>query len=505
MPISITSTSPGRIISSQYNPGLTPGVSASQFATSAAGYFAQRYGPRIVGAAQNRLDTAINTFANRVSGSDSGNNNSDNSDDNNGNGNNNGVGGLPPRGGRRARSRGRRGFVGGAPNIEGVPKLELDSGIESGTVLNPLQPTTEIFTPLYILCGTFFPTDESQIDSSTSQLLNSDLFYKYSVLIQSEVNYSLAKYFTEKNFYKHFEVLSEALQLYYMVDSILAYTSYTPNNNLGMTRLRMCISPDVANSHLKLREFLSGIPIPPNLLSVIRHMYQNYTFSDVAGAPVIRLSLHDYLCTSEYDGTLGLDADIYGEVFKNLIDNSATSSTIAKIRSNWIGPLPPSSYEALYDPQFCTFWHNSNCAFEDYGSNAIKHTISANSDDETMYYGIFGNRLDGLIYGMCSVMMENNIIEKGLWTPFSDFGSRNSINSSLLHFSNDGVIRPVTEASVRIGSMMHSAPYSEVTADKNLVWKVVPCTYAGANIPQLHSLTNVTQAITRSINFIFQL
>jgi hypothetical protein len=287
-----------------------------------------------------------------------------------------------------------------------------------------------------------------------------------------------------------------------MIDSILAFTSYTPNNNIGMTRLRMSITSDIMNGHVRLKEMLEGTPIPPNLLTFIRHMYQNYSFDDVIDSPIIRLSYKDALCTAENDGSLNIDGSTYDEIISTMIEQSTISSMLTKIRSNWINTLPPSSYEALYDSQFSTFWHNSNIAYEDYGSAVVKFTISVKDRSEPIYYGIFGNRLDGLIYASCSIVDEHKVMENGLWAPFTEFKGKKSINCSLLQLSNDKLVRPVTAQQFRFSSMVYAAPYTMITSDKNPVWTVVHCSYAAACIPQVHSLENVTQAITKSIGWL---
>lgn len=493
--------------------GINPGVSAINFVASAA---AGRYAAPLANAIVSRVDNVAANVLNKIAGngspSDTGKSDgvkstipakgtptsgktNGNNNNINGNGKNNNSGYRPSRGG------GKTG-VGGSPNVPGIPQTTLDSGIDSGTINNPLQKTTEYFTPLFIQCGQLFPDIKEQSDSTYAALASRDLFYKYLILVQSEVNFSMARNFTQDSFYLYITKISKALQLYYMIDSILAYTTYSPNNNLGMTRLRMAITPDVANSHIKLREFLQTTPIPPNLLNFVRHMYQNYSFSDVIGSPVIRLSYQDALCTSEYKESLGITSIDYRKVLDELIDCATTSSILKKIRPNWVVTMPPSSYEAMYDPQFSIFWHNSNIAYEDYGSKAIKYTIEAKSRFEPLYYGIFGNRLDGLIYASCSVLTENSVEEMGLWSPFKSFEDRNSINSSILHFSNDGLIRPITDVQFRVGSMAHSAPHTVITKDGNPVWEIISCSYAGAVIPQVHSLENVSQAITRSVGYL---
>jgi hypothetical protein len=478
----------------------TPGVSASDFMRSTSGFLVSRYGPTLLRAAGTRLDNTVSDFADRIAGqrgSDNGRRGQGNSG-----GNGSGKGPTPPKGpgsnsGYRPSKRGKIAGIGGSPSVSGVPQFSIDTGIDSGTVVNPLQGTTQYYSPLYVQCGCLFPENNS--DSYLADLMGKSLYSYYNNLVLSEVNWGLANQFTEAEFYTYLRKISYALQLYYMIDSILAYTSHSPNTNLAMTNLRMSITPDISNGHIKLREILESTAIPPKLLEFIRYMYQNYSFNNVDGSAIIRLSLNDSLCTGEYKSSLGINSQTYLNIVNDVISCSKTTAVIKKIRPAWVGIMPPSSYEALYDPQFSTFWHNSNIAYEDFGSKVVKYTISVKSNSDLIYYGIFDNRLDGIIYASCSVTDANGVIQKGIWAPFSNFEDKNTLNSSLLYFSKGYQMLPVTEMEFRISSMVYAAPNTNLTKDGNYVWSVVCCSYAGACIPQVHSLENVNQAVSRSV------
>lgn len=491
--------------------GINPAISAGSFASRAGMLAAERYGPVLAGAALNRLDKSVSGLAAKISGDSSGNGSNGNGNNNSRSsssysGNDNGNPPPPPssKGGRRPRRKGATSSS-GVYDKTGIPRFSINTGIPSGTLINPLQKSTIHYSPLYVQCGRLFDNVVEQNDSLFSGLINSELYFKYKILVQSTITNSFSRYFTEECFYSYVSVLSKALQLYYMVDSILAYTSNNVNSNLAMFRLRMAMTSEILSEHVKLKEFLGTIPIPPNLLEYIRYLYQNFSFNDVEGSSIIRLSLEDSLCTSEYGDQLGLDLQYYNEVMAELLTLSETFSVLRKVRENWVKELPPSSFEAFYDPQFSTFWHNSNICYEDYGSKKVKYTINATDNTSLLYYGIFDNRLDGIIYASSSVNVNINdvdVCQTGIWKPFSDFKDRKSINSSLLHFSNDNLMRPVTSQEHRNASMVHAAPYTLVTPDKNLMWVVTESNFAGSTIPQVHTLENTTQAVVRSVEWL---
>lgn len=500
-----SSQSAGRVLLPN---GNVPPLSASDFAKTVGRAAAARYGPTILDAAINRADSTVGNLADRLAGN-SGSTSSKtrtktSTNSPKGNGNNNNNSGGSARGGRRSRKGPQSAGVGGSVDVSGIPQITIDTGIDSGIIVNPLQGTTDYYSPVYIQCGRFF---ESIVDSDSSffsELINSELYFKYKIIVNAVITNSFSRYFTEANFYNYIAKVSYALQLYYMVDSILAYTTNSPNNNIGMWYLRMGITPDIANGHLKLKEYLETIPIPPNLLEYIRYMYQNFSFNNVSGAPIIRLSLDDSLCTSEYAGNLGINATTYTSLFSNLISLNETASIIAKIRSNWVTPMPASSYESLFDPQFSTFWHNSNICYEEYDSNSVSYTINASSNNELIYYGIFDNRLDGIIYASVSVNDENNIMQQGMWQPFRAFGNKDTINSSLLYYARGDSIRPIHDREYRDASMVHAAPFVNVMEDDSLQWEVTRMHSVASCIPQVHTLENTTQAVVKSVLWLLE-
>jgi len=490
-------------------PGVTPGVCARDFISSLGDYAFNRYGQTIVNSVRDRVDKTVLNVADYISGNNSDNNGSSGRNSkSSSNSNSNSSGGdndSPPptsngkKGGRRPR---RNLGPGGSPNSLGIPSFSINSGIDSGVVVNPLQQTTDFYSPLYIQCGRLFSDGTSQKESDLSSLMNNQLFYQYQIIVTSEINYSLAKELTQEKFYDYVRKISYALQLYYMIDSILAYTTHSPNHNMAMTTVRASISSDVSNGHIKLKELLESTPIPPRLLEYIRYMYQNYSFYSVSGSSIIRLSLDDSLCTGEYEGGLGINNDTYFNVINSLISCSNISAILRRIRPNWQVKMPPSSYEALFDPQFSTFWHNSNIAYQDFGSKISKYTISVKGNTESIYYGIFDDRLDGVIYASCSIQDAFNIIQKGLWCPFDKFDGKISINNSLLYFDKDQLLNPANDVAFRNASMVFAAPHVVTTKDGNKIWVVDKSNFAGSCIPQLHSLDNVTQALVRTVSWL---
>jgi hypothetical protein len=503
-------------MSGRYRPPSYPGqpLSASEFVRTAGGWLIRRYGSAIVGAGVRRMDRIVDDFSTRFGdgtppsnpGTRTGSRSSNprlmatarNSGDSSG---------PPPNvtGGRRRRRNPKVGNAGGSVDVDSTTKFTIDTGIDSGTLINPLQGPTKEFTPVLIQCGVLMPNLKDGSDDNFGQLVNSEIYFKYKILVQAEITNSFASFFTEENFYKILGTLSEALQLYYMIDSILAYTSVSPNVNIAMYKLRMAITPEIAAGHAKLGEFLRTCAIPPKMLEFIRYMYQNFTFSDTEGSTIIRLSYKDSLCTAEKDGLLNIDENTYEDIFVKLVNSSETISIMKKIKPSWVNDLPSSSYELMCDPQFSTFWHNSNISYESLQTKKVHYTITVNNQSDLLYYGIFDNRLDGLIYACASVTEvrgQDRIQQNGLWVPFDEFLNRNSITSSLLYYDSDGLIRSVQSYQHRYASMIHAAPYVERDQQGHMEYVATQVGYAGAAIPQLHSLVNTSQAVTRSVNWL---
>lgn len=412
--------------------------------------------------------------------------------------------GEPPRGGRPRRG-GNSASKGSAHYpLKDRPVLKTDwnSGILSGTLINPYIVGDEDYSPLYILNGQFFPDvknttgkDGIKINkgSQFSEMFDSDIFNPYLRASERAINYRVGDDFSSEDLFEYIYNVSSALQLFYMIDSIIAYVNNGANRNRGLRYLRDLLTAEILSSHERLRLTLESLPIPRNLVDFIRFMYQNFSHSDKPDSPVIRLGYSGslYYCSSADAGKLSNLA--YSKVQTKLDNLGKIVPIMNKILNNTgVNELPPSCDIAIYDEQFLTFWHNSNVSFSD-KERKLVHSREANDFDQQHYYAHYPTELDGGIYACCSLVI-NNISEPGIWKSFADFEDDWDYEdrTSLTVYKRGGIVG-CGDIALRMGSGIYSAPYF------NGSWVLLTGPAPGVLKTQVHCVGNTTQAVSAMI------
>lgn len=442
----------------------------------------------------------------------------DGSNRNKPNGSNRNPNGRRPRGNRNKNDLG-----GGQIASRKVGDLEVardkvvwKSTIESGLVFNPQQWTTDYYSPLFICNGQFFPKADIHSKNYYQKVLQIYVYPRYKDIAYT-VNMRIASHFTLKDFVDYVNIVTEALQLYYMVDSILAYHSDFRNQNIGMIHLRNKLTPEVLAAHVELERLLLTFPIPKQLLEFIRYISQNHSLGTSTNAPIIRFGLHSLLQDSDKPD-LRLNEYFYEGIFLKLMEVSTTKALLSRAlkgNSEFIREeMPRSTAYVEFDDQFCTLWHNSNIAYFD--EKRVKYTRTVVNKSDNCYYGAFAPDVDGTIYASSSLTQiddqqeydkdENGktitsdniqIHHTGIWKPFDQFDTNWLLEdvSSLTCFNKNNEIRACSDKPLRISSHIHAAPYQNMRGSR---WVKLETGYAGCQIAQVHSIDNLSQAVSQT-------
>lgn len=396
------------------------------------------------------------------------------------------------------------------------------SGVTSGLVFNPQQNTGDYFSPIFISCGEIFPNlARNKPNAYLDELINN---YIYQFYLDKVLNYNfrLSPSFTLTDFRNYLKTVVEALQYYYLVDSILVYCSNINNQNVGMRHLRNKLSPSVVSYHAELGERLVNFPIPEPLLLYIRYMYQNFSFGTTSNCPIIRLSMNNAIFEVDKSKIGQLDDITYSTLFLSLNNIAPIKSilTVAlKGQNNFFRTSLPGSTDVIFfDDQFCTFWHNSNIAYV--RGKEIDYSVQVDSKEKNLYYGSFAQDPDGIIYASSSITQvikdANNDVERngvsqtltpiteeivnksyiqhnGLWSPYDDLLENDTNGQSSLLCYVDGQVKSVQKESLRVSTHLHSAPYFQ-----NPGWINKKYGYAGCQVSQVHSILNLQQAVSQT-------
>lgn len=299
--------------------------------------------------------------------------------------------------------------------------IRFNSGIKSGTLVNDREePSSSSYSTLFTLGGTFFESLDS--NSYYSNLLE-DIYYRYLRKVQASVNVNAAKTFTKSKFSEYIYSLSNALQLYYMVESILAYSQNPSNKNEGMLFLRNKFDSNLMSQHERLRRFLITCPIPKKLMEFICYMYSNFSFSNYDNSVIFRLEFRDTLHTTG----LVLSELYYDVIISSIFDcNEVTSLLLKSIPSLGIIDLDFVSNEVIYDENFLTFWHNSDHTMQSYSNKnndgyIVHSRVVENYDEEFPYYQFTDIDIDGIFYACSSYHnYKTKCDDPGLWRAYHD-------------------------------------------------------------------------------------
>jgi hypothetical protein len=438
----VTSPTPfglGNINIPSNGPNFNPvGISAAELVGSMARAAADRYAPIAISAAdnvaQNIADRVSNIGRRTNDGSRSRGRSSGRGRRGNGNGGGNGSSGNGQNNNLTGNSNGS------IPLVPNNTTITWNSGIRSGTNVNERQSDTDTFSPLYMICGTFFPDSEFNDDSSFfGEIVGQDIYREVISNIQRNVSYRSDRDFSREQFYEYLYLVTSLLQLYYMVDSILVTCNHNSRNR-GIFHLREQLSSDVILQHIRLKELLETVPIPSNLLNFIRYMYQSHSASLEKNAPILRLSYMNLFLDDEANENK-INPSIYKELINQVNEQPFTRlmSLIAIAMPEWIHQeLPYSTYDYIYDPQFLTFWFNCGGTFSNDGVG-ILHTKSVTNSHEQHEYYQFTPEVDGGIYACSSVYTtETKHYETGIWVPYSGFNEnlKKGNCTSLLMYRN---------------------------------------------------------------------
>lgn len=374
-----------------------------------------------------------------------------------GSGGNSGSGGRPSSGGRgnggsstTALGARKSGGGGSSSRWYGLNEftnssINYASRVPTGMILNPNPDTYYGHSPAYINCGLFFenytyrwhvlndPGTSVVRDVNTvaknyySEVLNQDVYYAYLHQIEKVRNRNVGKYFTKLSFTKYMDSVIHGLQIYYCLDSILAYDTDANQYNSAMSNLRERISTDVVSEFTNLRRCLERQVMKPEMVNFIRFMFQTFAAHDGKQAPIMKVSYYDMLATDTK-----IDHLQDPIMIRTIIDQIQTDFTDAfnYISGGYpeyalIGKLPPSTSKAIVSTDFNTWWHNMDVSYpmcDNAGAIvSVQHSKEETDEDSLSHYGVFGDDMDGMLYAASSIfidtMSENGGYQTGMFRP----------------------------------------------------------------------------------------
>lgn len=386
--------------------------------------------------------------------------------------------------------------------------ITFKSNIESGLLIDPMEDNTKRYSTLFVMAGSFFSGNTE--NSISKKLMNDLLFQDILNQCQTKVNYRVDSDITSEKFYKYISSITSAIQLYYYVDSILTYCKNDdiPVKNVGMQYLRSQLTADILSQHVLLGEKLLSYALPPNILNLVRYMYQNFNLVDDVQSPIVRLSFRETIHEGSH---IKLSPEYYDVILEEIRSVGSRVSNI--LRNSFpemnFSSMPLSSSYPIYDKNFLTFWVNGSVTYLSSSGEKVSHSRSVkNKNQDFNYFTYYGKDHDG-IFLSCNSIYDSYLeaYYSGIWTPISDVAKFKGFpidsRSSLLCY--DSIEMRLTSPK-SIESLSQSGLYHGIYYDEDLA-KYTDCLMApmGSLKYQSCSLKMMDQAISLSIYYLFGL
>jgi len=322
--------------------------------------------------------------------------------------------------------------VSGASSRSGIDSLSFDSKIPAGLTVNRRLQKDDA-TPLYLSSGWLFKVTDPDIEAEETEFeleLRKVIYPVYEQIISNTINRWVGQYTSADEFLEYFQAVSQALQIFYCIDSILAYSSNNTldNINYGMEYLRNQLTAQVMVDYNLLKETLENSTIPPNLIEFIRWFCQNYRTSDAPHASIIRLNIGGMYDSNWNSSTYTKISELLRSARENILDVSKMMQYLHRAFPSWtVGTLPPSVKLANFDKDFFTFWHNQNCCFKALAADtSFSYTHLMDGFDSYLDYQILerDEDVDGAIFATasCFYQKEKKTIATswGIWQPLAE-------------------------------------------------------------------------------------
>lgn len=403
--------------------------------------------------------------------------------------------------------------------LPGGNPISLNSGVKPKTYIKQYENAIytsdatqrgHTFTPVKLMAGALTPYPSAE--TYTKDLFMERVWPQWLATAQSNVNYNLSSLFTQDNLRSTLNTLTDCLQLYYCIDGVIRYKSSGWDSNLMMDKMYEAVcTPEVLDYQDRLKRRLEGRVVPPNLLHLVRWLYQTYLDNPTQKANVLKVSFRGILTQYAADSTTGepLTTQNLISLYQTLIAEMNTTSfttcdsVMRRTRENWIvNELPASNEKPVYDRQFMTFWKNSIIVGRDHNDNTMLYPTSA-LDTSELYYASYCNEdeLDGVVYALSSIADSNGVQQLGLFISASSYiqfyDNNNYFNT------NRQIVTEVdtytVEPAVRlVDAECWNAVYSVNTDDMLQTVSDITRTYKvpdGMNKLALHSINNIKQAM----------
>lgn len=139
----------------------------------------------------------------------------------------------------------------------------------------------------------FFSLLDATQESKTVWFETRNQYFKLVNDVQRETNNNSYTKITTDKFSKYFNKLTQLLDAYYCVDSILSYKPTLEESNTTLESMRLQLisrNPGIFETQNRLRRVLMNTAIPPNMLEYVRWKNQAFKFSELGQSSAFKFT-----------------------------------------------------------------------------------------------------------------------------------------------------------------------------------------------------------------------
>lgn len=337
-----------------------------------------------------------------------------------------------------------RGSAGRLDYMADPIEVRLDTGIKPNSYISIYQDSSHFQTYASSLhlhgLRIQFPTSGA---AEVNDFFNRVVTFQFLNALQRSVSFSIdSSLITTTNIINSMNAAMAALQVYLFYDSILSYTNVPTNQNDGMLAIRKSLTAENLSDLYELRYLLAGIPIPPNMKTLIYWYSQTYKQDDLTNSAIIKF------CPIALSGTGAAflpDPAQIAIVTNALNSYRSIFALIGRACPSWFdGKLPSSNAMAFHDPNFTTAFANAPVAFS---KDAV---VENDPKSEYSYrYGTYTEELDGAAFSLQAFWDSANLVWKpSIVNPWTSGYA--GYNNNQFSFVNGAFISSVANSALAV-------------------------------------------------------
>lgn len=273
---------------------------------------------------------------------------------------------------------------------------------------------------LFLMSGSFLTLTE------VNSFANDDfarISLRLQQVLQPDYRNDIANVVTDKRILQYIKALSESLQLYLFLVSVIEYCRGDINGNIGMFYIRDKINVDDLNDLQHLKDLLESYHVNPNFVKFLKKMYMNYSTNSAKYSPIIKFCPTDLFLET----TNNKNYFISGKTIRNKISELKKYNFInyafSQMYPKWSIDLKDFNSNKIFDSDFLTLWHNTaiNYAIVK-DKDAVASTRESVSDTADISLNVFSNSTKGEFIASISIHETvTNTYQSGIFIPSNDY------------------------------------------------------------------------------------